>query len=338
MTQQTGVSPLDLIRLANGFQISQALSVCVELGIPDRIGEGEAGVHELAVAAGAHEDALYRLLRALATVGVLDERPERRFALTPLGRMLRSDVPLSAAGWVRFIGRPYYWNAWSNLVHSIRTGENAFRAREGVDVWRYRAAHPEENEIFNAAMAAVTGLTTLALLGSYDFGRHATLCDIGGGTGAFLAAVLARHPAVRGIVFDQAHVAAGARQYLERAGVADRCTIVAGDMFEGVPPGADAYAMKSILHDWEDAECLRILAACRRASGAATRLLVMDRVVGPPNEDPHSKFIDLNMLVSPGGRERTEAEWRALLAAGGFRIERIHPAGPAPAIIEALPG
>ena len=337
MAPQSDGSTADLLRLVNGYQVSQALSVAVELGIPDLIGDVEVSAGELAAGAGADEASLYRLLRALASVGVLREHPGRRFTIAPLGQGLRADAPGSIAGWVRHVGAPYYWNAWANLLHSVRTGENAFKSLYGTDVWSYRAERPKENALFNAAMAALTGAQTAALLSTYDFARYGTIADVGGGTGALLGAILQRCPHSKGILFDLEHVVAGARPELERAGVADRCAIVPGSFFETVPPGADAYIMKSILHDYTDDRAAAILRTCRTASSSGVVLLVIERVVGPPNEDPLTKFSDLNMLVAPDGRERTEAEWRELFSAGGFRLERAIPTPSGFRVIEGVP-
>jgi hypothetical protein len=222
-------------------------------------------------------------------------------------------------------------------LHSIRTGENAFKALHGADVWSYRSTRPRENELFNAAMLGNTSIQTAGLLAAYDFSRYATIADVGGGTGALLAAILQRCPNSKGILFDLEHVVSSAHTELERADVADRCRIVAGSFFDGVPAGADAYIMKSILHDYTDDRATQILRKCREVTSSGVTLLVIERVVGPPNEDPITKFSDLNMLVAPDGRERTEAEWRELFAAGGFRLERAMPTPSGFRVIEGTP-
>jgi hypothetical protein len=240
--------------------------------------------------------------------------------LTPVGEGLRTDAPDSLAGWASFIGRPYYWGAWSSLLHSVQTGENAFRAVHGTDVWEYRAEHPEESAIFDRAMTTHVRRADDALIESFDFGRYATIVDVGGGQGALLAALLSRHEAAQGVLFDQPHVVAGAESLLREAGVADRCRIVSGSFFEAVPEGGDAYLLKSILHDWEDAETLAILNVCRGAMPAQGTLIVVERTLAGPNEGAETKFSDLNMLVSPGGRERTLEEFGALFEAAAFRL------------------
>ena len=327
----------EIMRIVAGYQRSRALSVATELGVPDLLRDGPQPVAELAQATRTHEPTLYRLLRALASIGVFHEDRERRFSLTSMGQLLRSDVAASAGAIARFLGRDYQWTAWGYLLHSVRTGENASRAALGTDVWTYRERNPEENEIFNAAMAALSRVGAAQEMAAYDFGRHRIIADIAGGTGALLAAILLKQPDSRGILFDQPHVVAAARAILDRAGVADRVHIESGSIFERVPSGADAYVMRRILHDWPDAEAVAILRCCRLAMQPDARLLLIESVVGPPNEDPQSKFLDLLMLVSAGGRERTESEWRALLAEGEFDLRQVHPAGPMSAVIEAWP-
>ena len=326
-----------LMEIVVGYQRSRALTVATELGIADLLRDGPRPITDLAHATRTHEPTLYRLLRALASIGVFHEDSERRFSLTAMGQLLRSDAPASVGALARFFGRDYHWTAWGHLLHSVRTGENASRAALGMDVWTYRERHPEENEIFNAAMAALSRAAAAQEIAAYDFGRHRVIADVAGGTGALLAAILLKHPEARGILFDQPHVVAGAGAILDRAGVADRVRIESGSFFERVPSGADAYVMRHILHDWPDAEAVAILHRCRAAMRPEARLLLIERVVGPPNEDPLSKFLDLVMLVSAGGRERTESEWRALLAEGRFRLCEVHRAGAGAAVIEASP-
>jgi len=326
-----------LMGIVTGYQRSRAVGVAAELGIADLLRDGPLPVADLARDTQTHEPTLYRLLRALASLGLFQEESDRRFSLTPMGALLRSDAPVSLRAVARFFGREYHWTAWGHLLQSVRTGENASRAALGTDVWTYRERHPEENEIFNAAMAALSRAGAATEIAAYDFGRHRVIADIAGGTGALLAAILRKHAGARGILFDQPHVVADAPAMLDREGVADRVRIEAGSFFERVPSGADAYVMRRILHDWPDAEAILILRCCRAAMEPEARLLLLESVVGPPNEDPLAKFIDLLMLVSAGGRERTEAEWGALLAQAGFRLRQVHPAGPASAVIEASP-
>jgi len=329
-----------LFELLNGARVSQAIAVAAELGIPDFLAGGPRTSHDLAAASDTDPDALYRLLRALAAAGILHEGDGREFGLSEVGDLLRSDAPASLRDQALNISRPYNRQAWGNLGHSIRTGENAFRALHGEDVWAWWAHEPAENAKFNRAMVAVTAGVGPGVAEAYDFGRLELVVDVGGGSGMLLAAILSRHPRVRGIVFDQPHVvnAPATRDLLSRAGVLDRCELVGGSFFESVPARADAYLLKAILHGWEDADAVRILRTIRAAATPTTALLVVEAVVGPANEDLLTKFADLNMLVMPGGRERTEAEWRDLLAAGGFRLAEIRPASGRWRLLGSEPG
>ncbi|MEO5766243.1 MAG: methyltransferase [Casimicrobiaceae bacterium] len=323
-------------RLVEGYQVSQAIHVAATLGIADLLADGSRTSDELAESTGTHPPTLYRLLRALASVDVLREVDGRRFELTPLGEGLRSNVPDSIAGWAAFIGRPYYWQAWAGLLHSVRTGENAFRHVHNTDVWTYRSSRPDESAIFDRAMASLSRRSNAALLAAYDFGRFRTIIDVGGGNGALLAAIVAMHPNLEGVLFDQPHVVAAAPALLERAGVADRCRVVAGNFFESVPNGADAYVLRAVIHDWEDEESIRILRVVSRAIRADGTLLLIERVIAPPNEGRDAKFSDLNMLVGPGGRERTREEFAALLDASRFRLARVVSTGVY-SVVEAVP-
>jgi hypothetical protein len=324
-----------LRRLINGYQVSQAIHAASVLGIPELLAEGPRTTDELAAATGSNGNALRRLLRALAAVGVFREDGGDRFSLTPLGDGLRADAPDSLAGWAAFVGRPHHWEAWGHLLESINSGENAFRSLHGVDVWTYRSEHPQERAVFDAAMVALTRRTNASLLEAYDFGGFGILVDVGGGLGTFLSALLVAYPSLQGVLFDQPHVLDGAEELLRAAGVADRCRIVAGSFFDEVPQGADAYLLKSILHDWDDEEAAAILRTCRQAIGADGTLLVVERVLGPPNEGAETKFSDLNMLVMPGGRERDLREFEALFESAGFRLEDETPTSSGFSVIAA---
>jgi hypothetical protein len=247
---------------------------------------------------------------------VFHEDAERRFSLTPLGQCLCSAAAQSVGPYATLVCRPHQWRAWGDLLHSVRTGENAYRHVHGVDPWEYISEHPEEGAIFDRAMTANSHGITEAVVAAYDFSPFGRVVDVGGGQGRLLAALLATHRAMRGILLDRPEVVAHAQPVLGASGVANRCELVSGNFFEAVPAGGDAYVIKLILHDWDDAASLRILAACRRACGPQARLLVMERVVAPPNEGEETKISDLHMLVSPGGQERTRKEFAALLAGG----------------------
>lgn len=322
-------------RLVTGYRVSQALHTAAVLGLSDLLAEQPMAVADLAAAAGCDQRSLRRLLRALAVVDVYQGLPDGRFASTPLGDQLRSDRPGTQHALATFIGRPYTWQTWSALPHSVRTGENAFRFVHGRDAWQYRAEHPEESAIFDANMAAQSGRGGPAIVRAYDFSRFATVVDVGGGRGALLAAILSQHPTQRGILFDQPHVVSAAAPLLTEAGVHSRCEIVGGDMFDTVPAGGDAYVLKAIVHDWDDPQAHAILTNCRAVMDPSATLILMERLFDANDRD--TSFSDLNMLVGPGGLERTTDEYADLFAKAGFQLTRTVPTGTPWSVIEAVP-
>jgi hypothetical protein len=336
MDSNTPRPSVALRRLVNGYQVTQAIHVAAVLGIADLLAAGPRSSDDLAAATNTHPGTLYRLLRALAGAGVFHEEGDRSFALTELGVCLRSDAPEPIGGWAAFVGEAYHWQAWSGLLHSVRTGENAFQHVHGTDPWTFRVRHPELGAGFDRAMTDLSRQLSAALLAAYDFGRFGQIVDVGGGNGAFLASILAKHPHLHGVLCDQPHVVSGAKPVLAAAGVADRCEVVGGSFFDAVPAGGDAYILKAILHDWEDAPCIQILQTCRRAMATGTVLLVVERDLGRSNRDPDAKFSDLNMLVGPMGRERAPEEYAALFAAAGFRFVRFAPSAVDTGVYEGV--
>jgi hypothetical protein len=317
----------ELRRLVNSYQLSQAIHVAAVLGIADLLAGGPRSSDELAAATDTNPRALYRLLRALAAFGLFHEDEGRRFSLTELGGPLRSDAPESVAGWDSFVGRRNIRDAWSALEDSIRTGENAFELAHGVSVWEYRSQHLEESEIFDRAMASSSHGVIRSLIEAYDFGRFGTIVDVGGGNGTLLAALLAEYPDLNGVLFDQAQVVQG-------VDLGERGRVVAGSFFESVPEGGDAYLLKWIIHDWEDEEAVAILRTVRQNGGA---LLLVEKIVDPPNEGADAKLSDLNMLVGPGGKERTLDEFRSLFEAAGYRLVGNTPSASGQHVIEGEP-
>ena len=296
----------DLAQLIGGFRVTQALHVAATLGIADLLADGSRTSDELAAATETNADGLYRLLRALATVGVLDELPGRRFELTGLGSGLRSDAPGSLAAYAAYVGRPHHWNAWSALEFSVRSGENAFEHVHGQSAWEYRAEHPSESALFDAWMTEQSRRDA-EIVDDYDFTRFRHVVDVGGGRGSFLAAILRSSPDATGTLFDQGHVVAAAPAI-------DRCTVIEGNFFEEVPRGGDAYVLKSVIHDWGDAEATAILRNCAAALEGRAVVLLVERDLSAPA----AAWLDLQMLLMLGGRERTEKEYAALMAAAGL--------------------
>jgi hypothetical protein len=326
-----------LLDMVNGFKVSQALHVVATFRIADLLKSGPQSSDDLAAVTGTNGRSLYRVLRALASVGVFREDPDGHFALTPLGQCLRSDAPEPVGPWAVYVGQPEYWQAWGHLLESVRTGEHAFRHAHGMNTWEYYAHHPEAAAAFDCAMTSRSRRQADAVLEVCNFGRFGCVVDVGGNQGAFLTAILAHHPSVRGVLFDQPNVVEGAAEVLRSAGVADRCQIVGGDFFDAVPSGGDAYVLKFVLHDWGDEPAKAILRNCRRAIAADGRLLVIESEISPPNEGAIGKFLDLTMLVHTGGQERTREEWAALFAAAGFRVASVTPTEAQVSIIEGAP-
>jgi O-methyltransferase domain len=298
--------------------------VVAVLGIADALMDGPRSSDELAGSTGCNPDALYRLLRALAAAGVFEEKEGRRFALTSLGERLREDDQQSLRAHAIFSGSAYVWAAWSELEQTIRSGENAFERVHGQNAWQYRAEHPADSAVFDAFMVRQTGAVNAAIVSGFDFSRFAHLVDVGGGHGALLAAILEANPEARGTLFDQEHVVAGAPRR-------ERMHTVAGSFFESVPAGADAYVLKSVIHDWADEEAVAILRTCAAALSGDARILLIER----DPDDPESAWLDLQMLVMLGGRERTPDEFAQLFEAAGLEYVGVTTLAGGFAVFEA---
>jgi hypothetical protein len=330
-------SSIELMRLINGYQVSQALHVAATLGVADQMKDGPKAYDALAQACGAHPTSLYRLLRALAAVDIFHESGDKEFSLAPLGACLTSDALGSTRNYARWVGTAGQWGSWGNLLHSIKSGESALRFTYGADAWTYRVQHPEQQAVFDSAMSGNSRSEAQAVLESYDFSRFDRVVDVGGGQGLLLKAILLACPGTCGILFDQPQVIASADQELVSTELSQRCELVAGSFFEAVPENGDVYVMKVILHDWDDITSIDILRTCRRAMTPAATLAVIERVIGLPNEMPEGKFSDLNMMVQYGAMERTRQEFHALLTSGGFEITEVIPTRSPLSIIVARP-
>jgi hypothetical protein len=322
--------------MTTAFWTSHVVYVTTELGIPDILTNGSQTSEALAAATGTHAPSLYRLLRAVASLGILEEDEGRRFSLTPLGMRLRADVPGSMRAWTLLVNEPWYRSGWDNLLHSIRTGDPAFQHVQGMDLWAYVNQDRDANTLFNAAMTSAASVKADATVRAYDFSKCGIVVDVGGGHGTLLATILAAHPKIRGVLFDLPHVVEGAGAVLRAAGVDDRCETVAGSFFEVVPTGGDAYIMQTVIHDWDDELSVRILQTCRRSMSKGAALLLVEQVVPIGNDYHSSKFDDLNMLVTCKGRERTAEEFRGLLSASGFTLSRILPTSSPWSVVEAV--
>ena len=325
-----------LMQILLGCFPSQAVYVAAKLGIADLIKDGPRTAADLAAQTSTHERSLYRVLRSLASVGIFTETESKTFALTPAADLLLSDHPGSMRDTAIFMGEKWHWSVYGEMLYSVQTGKVAWEKVHGQEVFPYFQQHPEEYEIFNRAMTSMSTNVLPALVEAYDFTGVDTLVDIAGGHGMLLSGFLKRNPGLKGVLFDLPQVIDGATGLLNAEGVADRVQLESGDFFEKVPEGADAYMMKFIIHDWDDERSLKILRNIYRDSAPNARLLLFEMVVPAGNEPHFSKIQDLEMLVSPGGVERTEQEYRDLLSQAGFELRRIIPTQSPFNIVEAF--
>jgi hypothetical protein len=326
-----------LAQIIFGKCISMAVSVAAKLRVADKLADGPKSVADLARETNTHAPSLYRLLRALAGTGVFAEDADGRFRLTPTAEYLRTGVPGSLRGVADYIGSDWSWRPWGQLLDSVRTGETAFDRVFGEPCFDYLAKHPEDSAVFNEGMTGFSSSVAPAVAEAYDFSKFGTIVDVGGGHGVLLTTILKAHPKVRGVVYDASHVAEGAKEPIRAAGLADRCRIEGGDFFKTVPAGGDAYLMKHIIHDWPDDKATTILKNCRQAVSPGGKLLLVEIVIKPGNEPDIGKIIDLEMLVLPSGRERTEAEYAKLFAGAGWKLTRVVPTNSPMQVIEGEP-
>jgi ubiquinone/menaquinone biosynthesis C-methylase UbiE len=329
--------PMVIYQLASAHYVSQALHVAAHLGIADLLAAGPQTHETLAAKTGTHAGSLRRVLRLLASAGVFAEDTDGRFELTPVGSALRSGSG-SARAAARLVAGPMVWQCWGDLLTTIRTGEPAFPRIFKTGSFEYFADHPEEAAVFDEAMGSFTAMISDMVAAAYDFSAMRAVIDVGGGDGRLLTGILRAYPSLQGAVFDLPRLAESATRQIARAGLADRYRFVGGDFFEVVPEGFDAYLLKHVIHDWDDARAISILENCRRAMGPEAKLLIVEGVY-PPRIDgsPESRGAaanDVNMLVCTGGRQRSEAEFRKLYAAAGFRLTRVVPTMAASCVIE----
>jgi len=315
---------MTFMNLTAGKWVSGATAVAVELGIADLLKDGTKTVAQIARSVNASEDGVYRLLRALGSVGLFAETGSRRFRLTPLGKLLRTDPQRALGTYARFVGHESTWRPWEKLAHSVRTGEPAFDHVFAMPIFDYFAKMPEAAAVFDGAMTSISTWESKAVVAAYDFSEIGTLVDVAGGHGLMIMTILKANRNMRGILFDLPHVTAGAAMLLRSGGVADRCQIFSGDFFTSVPEGGDAYIMKHIIHDWDDERAIQILRNCHSVMRRGGKVLVVDAVIPPGNATHFGKLLDLEMLaLTPRGRERTQAEFRDLLQRSGFKLKRV---------------
>jgi hypothetical protein len=331
MTTTTASHPQTrVLELSTGYIVTKALAVAAQLGVPDRLASGPRSSDELAEEADVNARALYRVLRCLGAAGVLTEPELGTFALTDVGACLRTDVPGSMHAWA-IMNSEGMFGAFTEVLHSVRTEEPAFERVFGAPLFDFLGDNPDQGAVFGRAMGDFNRAATLAAAHAYDWSDLRRIVDVGGGTGTLLASVLERCSEARGVLFDLPEVASSATLELD-----GRCEVVAGDFFESVPSGGDAYVLSWILHDWDDSRAVRILRNCREASAPGSRLVVVETIL-PPGDEPHfGKVLDVAMLVLTGGRERTETEYGELFAAAGYRLTRVLPTPSPMSVIEAV--
>lgn len=313
-----------LMEMVMNAWVAQAITAAAQLGIADALAAGPLTADQLAAAVDADAAAVGRLMRALISRGIFRQCRDGRYALTALAQPLRTDAEISLNGWIRYAGSSELRARWSDLSDGIRAGHCVAEEMRGRHLFDYLAANPDLHEVFNEAMTGVSETSIAPLLAAYDFSRYPVIADVGGGHGRFLAAILSAAPATRGVLFDLPDVVAGAPGELAEHGVAERVRIVEGSFFDDPIPGdCDAYVVKNVLHDWPDADALRILSNMRAAMPAGRHLLLIELLIPPHNRESPGKWLDLDMFLSTGTRLRTVAEYESMLVRAGFRLRRV---------------
>jgi hypothetical protein len=326
----------NLMQMIFGFALSRSIAVAAELRLADQLKDGPKSVDELAQTVAVHPRSLYRLVRALAGAGVFAEEPDGRISLTSLSELLCTDAPGSLRGFAEMMANAVNFETWAHLPYSIQSGKPAFPHKFGMPWFAWLEQNPNEGRVFHDAMTSLSLGAVAAVVGAYDFSGINKLVDVGGGHGLLLASVLAKYPTMKGILYDDPGVVAGAQEILTAHGVADRCETIGGNFFESVPSGGEAYVLKHIIHDWSDDECLTILGNCNSAMPRGGKVLIVEMVVPEPNVPGISKLLDLEMLLFLTGRERTENEYRTLLDGAGFEMTKLVPTPSPYAVVEAV--
>ena len=338
LSTKTENSPVDrMIEIVAGFWAARAVHVAAKLGLADHLTDGPKTVEQLAAATSTHAPSLLRLLRALVGIEVLREVAPQRFASTPLGDTLHSGAADSMRAIAMSIIGAEHYDAWQAVEHSVRTGETAFDFVHQMPIWKFFRENPSNAKDFDQAMTDFTRAIDPAVLKAYDFAPFKRIIDVGGGHGELLSAILLKHPKVRGTVFDQPYVAEGAARKFAALNLSARADTVGGDFFESIPAGGDAYMMKFIIHDWDEPRSIRILSNIRKGIAPNGKLLLLETVLPEGNEPHFARFMDLNMLVMTGGRERTEREYADLLRQAGFHLARVVQTESVISVVEAVP-
>lgn len=324
-----------MLQMITSYWSATSIHVAAKLRLADHVKNAPQTADTLAMLTGTQPQALYRLLRALSSVGIFEEDADSRFGLTPMAECLL-DMHGSQRAVALMMGDEHY-RSWGELLYCVQTGKPGFDHVYGKPIFDWLSEHPEEAKIFDAAMTGFHGPETQAMIEAYDYAGINMLVDVGGGNGTVISAVLKKNPAMNGILYDLPNVIDRAKKNLADAGLASRCETIAGSFFESAPAGGDAYQMRHIIHDWTDEQCHTILTHIRKVIPKSGKLLVIEMVIKPRNEPQPAKWLDLNMLVLPGGKERTEAEYRVMYAKAGFELTRIVPTPTEVSVIEGKP-
>jgi hypothetical protein len=324
-----------LMEMACGHWMSRIAYVAAELALADHLAEGPRDAADLAAATATHAPSLYRLLRALASLGIFAENDRHEFSLTPIGDALRIDAPGSARATILTIASDWWFSGFGQLRYAVETGRSGLEKTLGMPLFDWLAQNPDQSSLFSETMVGVHGMESAAVAASYDFSRFATIVDVGGAAGHLLTTILGHHAEPRGILYDLPHVVRDAPRLIETRGMSGRVTIEKGSFFDRVPHGGDAYLLSHIIHDWSEDQCIAILRHCRQAMRSDSRLLLIEMVL-PDDNAPHpGQILDLMMLVGTGGQERTESDYRTLLGKAGCQLTGVIPTGSPVSIVEA---
>jgi O-methyltransferase/methyltransferase family protein len=335
--QRLTPAPAAMLEMIVAAWSAQAIAAAAQLGVADALQAGPLPIEELATRVGADADALSRLLRALISHGIFRRRPDGRYELNALADTLRRDAPVSMAAAARFYGSTEQRERWSLLADAIRTGKSVVPVMHGTDGFGYFAADPEHADLFDQTMTSVSRLADATVVAGYDFGAFSTVIDVGGGRGPLLSAILASAPHTRGILYDLPSVVAAAGPVLGSHGVSHRVKTLAGSFFDEIPAGGDAYVLKNVIHDWPDEDALRILRTLRAATGVEATVLLVEFVIPAHDREFPGKWVDLEMLLNLGARERSAEEYRSLLSRAGFALTRVVPTASPLSLVEARP-
>ncbi|MBG1265086.1 methyltransferase [Nostoc sp. WHI] len=324
-----------LLEIISGNWVSQSVYAAAKLGIADLLKDGPQHIDRLAQAVEADVQSLYRLMRALASVGVFTEVEDKHFWLTSIGECLQTENPNSLRALAILWGEEQY-QAWVDIVYSVKTGKCAYEHQNGVSFFNYLEQNAESARTFDEAMTSYSQQTHVSVADAYDFSRFNKIVDVGGGHGTLISSILEAYPNLRGVLFDSPHAIEGAQKHIQAAGLSKSCEVVAGDFFKSVPSGGDVYVLSSIIHDWDDDSSIAILKNCHDAMVENGKLLLVETVISPGNEPFFGKLLDLHMLIMHGGHDRTEAEYRSLLADSGFKMTKIITTQSLRSVVEAV--